>query len=244
MLANLVMDDFENFFNKRQIKSNDEELYLDKYKPEVLTELAVHKNKVFELELCLQKILSGKAFIILLTGPSGSAKTTTLNLVAKKLNFDVQEWVNSVGDEFVQKKFYSEDSTSESQKVKFSDFLFKASRYDSLCFDDQKTISYKLSIIKDFPNFLLRDPTMLKDFLLKYNKKRLKNPLVFIVTDTEQSSNIKRKLFPEKIIKELSIEVVKFNPIAPTSMMKALQRITNLLPNTAPTKQVCSIIFI
>ena len=237
MLKNSIFDDFDELF---LLKKGEKDLWLDKYKPELLSELAVHKTKLQELEACLLKMFSGKAAVLLLSGPSGSAKTIALNLLAKKLNAEVQEWLNSLSDDFIpnNEDFFQQRFYSESQEVKFSDFLFRASRYNSLCFDEQETCGRKIALVKDFPNFLLREPSKLKDLLLKYNKTSVRHPLVFVCTDTEQSSSIKRKLFPVTLLTELGVEVIKFNSIAPTAMLKALQRICHSLPHAHPSTQV------
>lgn len=240
MLKDLVTEHFNVMFSLNKPRKNEKDLWLDKYKPEILSETAVHKAKILELETCLQRMLSEKASVVLLTGPSGSAKTTSLNLMAKKLNIEVQEWVNPVNEEYFSRdeEFMGDRVFGDSQQFKFSDFLFRASRYKSLCLSNETTHLHKISIVKDFPNFLLRDPSKLKELLLKHKSMASTNALVFVVTDTEQSSSVKRRLFPALLLSDLAIHVLKFNPIAPTSMMKALQRISNLASIQLPTKQV------
>ena len=39
--------------------------------------------------------------ILVLTGPAGAAKTTTLRVLSKEMGFDILEWQNSIDDTFM-----------------------------------------------------------------------------------------------------------------------------------------------
>ncbi|ESO06662.1 hypothetical protein HELRODRAFT_130916, partial [Helobdella robusta] len=204
--------------------------------PKTLPELAVHKAKIQELETCLKERLSAnlKTPFILLSGPSGCGKTTTLNVLCSELNIEIIEWVNPVLNDYESSDLNNYDYpnyrcstvSSDSQYTKFSDFLFRANRYSSLNFGGDGR-EKKLFLVKDFPNVFIQNAAKFHDLITKYSQLSCAYPCVFIVTDSDQSSNIKRHLFPPNLLDNLKMNVIKFNPISSTAMMKALQRIAN-----------------
>eukprot|EP00897_Mesotaenium_endlicherianum_P001497 jgi/Mesen1/1375/ME000013S00867 len=79
-----------------------EELWVTKYAPSLETDLAVHKKKVEEVRSWLksQKHLASmghkESRLLLLTGPAGSGKKVTLEVLAHALQFHVTEWTTPV----------------------------------------------------------------------------------------------------------------------------------------------------
>ncbi|GFF57485.1 cell cycle checkpoint protein RAD17 [Aspergillus lentulus] len=94
--------------------------WAQKYSPVNLNELAVHKKKIADVQSWLSDAL--RAFekkLLVLRGPAGSGKTTTLSLLSDKLGFDVLEWRNPSGSEFAAKGFTS-------IAAQFEEFLTRA----------------------------------------------------------------------------------------------------------------------
>ncbi|XP_035507882.1 cell cycle checkpoint protein RAD17-like [Morone saxatilis] len=79
----------------------------------------------------------------------------------------------------------------------------------------------------DFPNQFYRQPGSLHDILRRFVKTS-RCPLVFIVSDSLSGDSSSRVLFPREIQEELDISNISFNPVAPTTMMKVLTRISTL----------------
>ncbi|KAH7917450.1 P-loop containing nucleoside triphosphate hydrolase protein [Leucogyrophana mollusca] len=81
----------------------DDRLWVDKYEPTVEADLAVHKRKVEDVRRWLIEAFDGGKLrkyrrILALTGPAGTAKTTTIRVLARELGFEILEWRNSMSD--------------------------------------------------------------------------------------------------------------------------------------------------
>ncbi|KAK2491544.1 hypothetical protein MC885_014404 [Smutsia gigantea] len=181
---------------------SENEPWVDKYKPETQHELAVHKKKIEEVETWLKtEVLERQrkqgGSILLITGPPGCGKTTTIKILSKEHAIQVQEWINPVLPDF-QKDDFKEIINPESsfhifpyqsQIAGFKEFLLRATKYNKLQMlgDDLRT-DKKIILVEDLPNQFYRDSHALH-------------------------------------------EVLSFNPVAPTIMMKFLNRIVTIEAN-------------
>lgn len=92
-------------------------------------------------------MLQPYAPILLLSGPTGCGKTTTLNILCKFMQIQVSEWVNPI-----DKDFEYERSTSQTSRL--LEFLSVA-KYPSL-FD---TCGKWMTLVEDFPNSVIHNPS-------------------------------------------------------------------------------------
>ncbi|XP_043095442.1 cell cycle checkpoint protein RAD17 isoform X2 [Puntigrus tetrazona] len=218
-------------------KPDQDEPWVDMYTPQSQAELAVHKKKVEEVEgwlrVHLDKSKKGGA-ILLLTGPSGCGKTATVQVLAKDLGFQIQEWSNPSATsqyktEDLFKQSFDPDSRfnsfhGSSQTGLFQEFLLRANKYNRLQMSGEKvTEDRKIILIEEFPNQFYRQPGCLHDVLRQFIKTG-RCPLVIIVSDSLSGDKNSRLLFKD-VLHELDIHSISFNPVAPTSMMKVLSRI-------------------
>ncbi|KAM5264382.1 LOW QUALITY PROTEIN: cell cycle checkpoint protein RAD17 [Ctenodactylus gundi] len=216
----------------------ENEPWVDKYKPETQHELAVHKKKIEEVENWLKaKVLEEQqkkgGSILLITGPPGCGKSTTIKILSKEYGIEVQEWINPVLPDFQKddfKKMLNSESSFymfpyQSQIAVFKEFLLRATKYNKLQMlgDDLRT-DKKIILVEDLPNQFYRDSQTLHDILRKYVRIG-RCPLIFIISDSISGDNNHRLLFPKEIQEECSISSISFNPVAPTIMMKFLNRI-------------------
>ncbi|KZT21907.1 hypothetical protein NEOLEDRAFT_1098529 [Neolentinus lepideus HHB14362 ss-1] len=76
------------------------------YEPMDETDLAVHKRKVEDVRRWLTEAFEGGPSgklrkyrrLLVLSGPAGSAKTTTMRVLSKELGFEILEWQNGVSE--------------------------------------------------------------------------------------------------------------------------------------------------
>ncbi|XP_063309794.1 cell cycle checkpoint protein RAD17 [Pelobates fuscus] len=239
------------------------EPWIDKYKPDTQADLAVHKKKVEEVESWLNVHIDQKppkqgGSLLLLTGPSGCGKTATIQVLSKEMGIEIQEWINPVMQEFrrdekpevFDREFGFQTFTSQSQSTLFQDFLLRANKYNKLqMVGESSGRDKKIIIVDDMPNQFYRDPTSLHDILRRFVRTG-RCPLVFIISDSLSGESHQRKLFPKEIQEELHVCNISFNPVAPTSMMKALTRIATTeasggggkfaLPDKAALELLCT----
>ncbi|OAX83431.1 hypothetical protein ACJ72_02210 [Emergomyces africanus] len=101
--------------------------WAEEYAPTNLDELVVNKRKVSDVQKWLVDVFSGrsKRRVLVLRGPAGSGKSTTILLLSKALEFEVIEWKNPLGSEFSSQGYVS-------MGAQFEDFLGRSDKFGSL----------------------------------------------------------------------------------------------------------------
>ncbi|CRK86950.1 CLUMA_CG000766, isoform A [Clunio marinus] len=222
--------------SKRSTKTID---WLKKFHPQVTSDLIVHPKKIEELRQWITiRCASIKNKILVLEGPTGCAKTTALKVIAKENNYNVVEWINSTDTESSllsdhSHKFNNDFITYENQVSRFSDFLLRASRYQSVLNDGEQ-----LLMVKDLPNTFFKKVDEFWNILRRYSVEGL-SPLVFIVTETNSKTlNVSFNLFPEALRIEIGIDTINFNPVSTTMMKKGLKRIVGIVESQKDISQL------
>ncbi|XP_010576382.1 cell cycle checkpoint protein RAD17 isoform X3 [Haliaeetus albicilla] len=201
-------------------------------------DLAVQKKKIEEVETWLKMHIFQRqpkqgGSVLLLTGPSGCGKTATIQILAKDLGIQVQEWINPISLDFTKedlRNMFGHDSNfhtfpSQAQAALFQDFLLRANKYNKLqMLGDSSENDKKLILIEDIPNQFYRDPSSLHEILRRFVRTS-RCPLIFIISDNFSGDSNQRLLFPMEILEEFCISSISFKPVAPTNMMKVLNRI-------------------
>ncbi|KTW29350.1 hypothetical protein T552_01305 [Pneumocystis carinii B80] len=233
--------------NKMEKKSicSDVLMWNEKYRPLTVSDLAVSKRKVAEtrnwLSIALNENLKKK--LIILTGPPGSGKTATINVLSREMGFEILEWQNPMS-------VLSEDIDLDNLSLfsKFENFLLISKQYSSLDFDNTSNAfsDSKIILIEDLPNIYTSSsdiPDKDHDFqlaILRYiSSYRNKYPLVLIITEMDfkefdQTDNKKVKglslysLLGKDIIESEKTIQISFNPITKISLQKTINKIIDI----------------
>ncbi|KAJ4352854.1 RFC checkpoint protein Rad17 [Ascochyta clinopodiicola] len=228
--------------------------WTDKYGPLSLDELAVHKKKVSDVRTWLEHVYSGqhRKRLLLLKGPAGSGKTTTMSLLARELSIHMHEWKNPTSS-------MSAPEGLMSATAQFEDFVGRAGAFGSLAFDgphqsppqassSANSRAKQLVLVEEFPNTFVRASSAVQSFRSSVHNflaattpsattffagqvgpSQSVTPIVMIISETLLSTNTAaadsftaHRLLGPEILTHPGVSVIDFNPIAPTYMTKAL----------------------
>ncbi|KAJ3340269.1 Cell cycle checkpoint protein rad17 [Gonapodya sp. JEL0774] len=262
-------------------------LWYDKYEPSCEVDLATGKKKVAEVKEWLQRAIQGggKPRILLLHGPSGGGKSTTVRVLARSLDIELVEWVTGVDDASFESRaqendgdvgarwrpqWWSPDDFNRTATSKFVEFLRQADKYPALAFvdgrigpvdddgggglapalalDPHRSSSHpRVILLDDLPN--LSHPTVRTAFhaaLTSYvSSPRSRNPIVIVTSnpggdflEEQGRRGAGAKLggaFTHKSVVPADVRSgrygresfaeIEFKSVAPTFVVKALERI-------------------
>ncbi|KAF1830210.1 Rad17-domain-containing protein [Decorospora gaudefroyi] len=195
--------------------TEDRRPWTDKYGPVSIEELAVHKRKVADVRTWLTDVFSGRSRkrLLLLKGPAGSGKTTTMSLLSKELEIHMHEWKNPTGSMSTPENFAS-------ATAQFEDFVRRTGTFGSLVFDgpapvaqtaspsSQNGAQKQLVLVEEFPNTFTRTSSAVQSFrssVLNYlaantqsataffssrgDPQQSVTPMVMIISETLLSTN-------------------------------------------------------
>ena len=139
--------------------------WADRYGPTNLEELMVHKKKVSDVQNWLQGRIDGRnnQKLLVLKGPAGSGKTSTVSLLAKALGLQLVSWHNPA---------VSDSGPNSSVSAQFDEFLNRGGQFGSLTFTEEAlrlpgtsgdTRSHVL-VIEEFPTAMTRSSSALQSF--------------------------------------------------------------------------------
>ncbi|XP_014261750.1 cell cycle checkpoint protein RAD17 [Cimex lectularius] len=195
-------------------RATSAEVWVNTWKPKKKEDLVVHKKKVEEVQSWLEWTKRGfGSSALLLTGPPGCGKLTTLKVLCSFLGINLVEWMPQVA-----KKSYDPENLEYNQGdvSLFEEFVLRATRYSNV-FNSQ---SSRMIVVKDIPNGFTRDCSRFQDFLENYTTLD-RVYLCFITTDVK----ITRELFSESIKQKYNIKTISFNPVTQRSVKTTLEKI-------------------
>ena len=166
--------------------------WAEKYGPNTLEELMVHKKKVSDVRQWLEDALRGRGYkvcssravavaqpltlgkrLLILKGPSGAGKTATISMLAKAMDVDVLEWKNPVGSQVSSEAFIS-------MSAHFEDFLGRGGKFNELALADGngnvpptptpttdalgEKMKERIILMEEFPSTFLNTSTALRSF--------------------------------------------------------------------------------
>eukprot|EP00792_Barthelona_sp_PAP020_P004973 TRINITY_DN2436_c0_g1_i1.p1 TRINITY_DN2436_c0_g1~~TRINITY_DN2436_c0_g1_i1.p1 ORF type:complete len:485 (+),score=138.62 TRINITY_DN2436_c0_g1_i1:617-2071(+) len=171
-------------------------------------DLACTPSKIKLLNNSLKKFFQIKTpTIILLTGPSGSGKFTSLKAICKENNYELifeEEIVLTFNNEFISREF-----------VNLKEKIFAYNR-PRLFFSNKKVFAVRIEQVETNDLFKI----FLKQ-ILKFSKS-LNFPIVLILT--LQSTSTIYKIFDFKILNDYRFKHVEYKAISDSKLKRALQR--------------------
>lgn len=233
------------------VVNEDKRPWVVQFGPSNLDELAVHKRKVGDVRNWLNAAYNGKRQrVLVLKGSAGTAKTTTIELLAKDMGVQVTEWKNPAGSDLS-----SEGSMSAS--FQFEDFIGRAGRSGGLTLavsgqedaagdhglstdftGDQTADVRQLLLIEEFPNTFSRTSPALQSFRSAIAQYLASGPIangpptpiVLVISETLLSTSTAaadsftaHRLLGPELLENPWLDTIEFNAIAPTILTKALE---------------------
>lgn len=233
--------------------NDDSRPWSERFGPNNLEELGVHKRKVLDVKRWLDEVMSGRLRqrVLILKGAAGSGKTTTVRLLARDMKYELLEWRNPTGNSglgFV------------SASAQFDEFLGRGGKFGALEIDGPvqapsssaqaalKDKTKRIILIEEFPNTFSRSSSALASFrsaILHYvaantparsvfqqPQQEPITPVIMVISETlltttsasADSFTAHRLLGPE-ILRHPGVGLIEFNAIAPTLLQKALELI-------------------
>ncbi|KAH8823535.1 Rad17 cell cycle checkpoint protein-domain-containing protein [Flagelloscypha sp. PMI_526] len=225
-------------------------LWLDIFKPDDRATLAVHDRKVQDVERWISEAFDGGPTgklakyrrVLALTGPAGSGKTATLEVLSREMNFDILEWKSSTAETFSNDLNFNEDY--ESPISHFERFIERAMNCSNvLGGSTQAQKKRHVVLLEDLPNILHhgtreRFHSLLK-MLVNTPLASPPIPLVIILSDSglrpgdlsegrsfgrwgkDEALDI-RSVLPRELLQGPFVTHITFNPVAQTYLKKAL----------------------
>lgn len=186
--------------------------------------------------------------LLVLRGPAGSGKTTTVSLLSESLGYDIIEWKNPPVSEFGAHDY-------QSVSAHFEEFLGRGDKFGGLDLENtseldpkknERSRDQRILLIEEFPTVLGRVSSALTAFrasLQRYLAASANDnarggsglnhpPIVIIVSETllGSASSISDNLTVHRLLGPMiynhpGTTILDFNSIAPTFMHKALRSI-------------------
>ncbi|CAH8353546.1 unnamed protein product [Eruca vesicaria subsp. sativa] len=229
-------------------------LWVDKYRPHSLDELAVHNKKVEQVKLwfeeCLDCSKDGlRNNVLLLTGQAGVGKSATVHLLASILGVTVYEWNAPIPTVWQEHVHNSTSGPKYSSKLdEFENFVDTTRKYGVIA--SSTTMGSKPHVV------LLIDDLPLANGRLAF--ERLQNCLMLLVKSTQMPTVVSITDYVKadssdqtaRTMDDLQSSLeragalkVAFNPITKNSIKKTLQRISreeHCQVTTAEVDQIAS----
>ncbi|CAD6443464.1 90ff8f1c-5d48-4058-8eae-330f7acfd536-CDS [Sclerotinia trifoliorum] len=154
------------------IEKEDMRPWAERFGPNNLEELGVHKKKVTDVKTWLENVIGGqmRQRLLILKGAAGTGKTTTIQLLAKDMGCDILEWRNPVGSVASSDGF-------QSIAAQFAEFMGRGGKFGQLDLfsDDNADILVKpevkpldrrkqIILVEEFPNTFTRSSSTLQSF--------------------------------------------------------------------------------
>jgi cell cycle checkpoint protein len=212
-------------------------LWVDRFTPTASAALCVAPKKVKEIQGWLEEQATGRRLLILVGSP-GIGKSTTVRVLAKELQLDVQSWSESFvprsrdrggrGDSLVSVEQTSAVDSFE-EFLQHSGAGFASLQLSSSDLQTTKE-SYSKSIIllEDLPNLHGHDAEVHFRTIMSQHLRRSQVPTVLIFSDVSEGKHrpddLERLVDPKELYAS-STTILQIHPVTKPKMKKVLQTI-------------------
>lgn len=196
------------------------------YSPKSIKDLAVNSTKVNEVLKWINDVYDGSTDqrICLLTGGSGCGKSATVTVISSEMDIHLIEYHEDKCGIQTDPEGIRDIRTAgiRSQIQEFESFILDTNRYFK-CSGEKKC----LLMIDEWTYSFFHNPQKYHEIF----KKCLRIypsciPIVLILSpNSSQDSTSTIKYFPPNVLEELNVNWIKFNPIAPSFLRKAIEKI-------------------
>ncbi|KAG8074224.1 hypothetical protein GUJ93_ZPchr0006g42803 [Zizania palustris] len=136
----MLSEDFSECLNDLGMPGSirqTKELWVDKYKPLSLADLAVHKKKVEDVKKWLEEKLKAPkgtfgGWTLVLTGQAGVGKSATVKAIAAELRVEICEWTTPVPTLWTEHMHANSGLRYVSKLEEFENFIEKIRKYSLL----------------------------------------------------------------------------------------------------------------
>ncbi|KAK7262979.1 hypothetical protein RJT34_30562 [Clitoria ternatea] len=239
----LFGDDFNEVFCGSKVsagtqKSHAEELWVDKYKPCLLEELAVHKKKVEEVKTWFEERLKPSkglysTNVLVISGQAGVGKSATVHVIASHLGAVVCGW-NTPTPVIWQEHLYNSGTGMEyiSKLDEFETFVERIRKYGLLPTSFTGESKPSLLLIDDLPMTNGKAAFGRLKGCLHHLVNSTQIPTAILITDYGNADSAE---YNARCLEELKLSLescgackVAFNPITVNAMKKILFRICQM----------------
>ncbi|KAL7132034.1 hypothetical protein ABFS83_12G045600 [Erythranthe nasuta] len=255
-----ICEEFDQGLTQFKVTSgsrSNKDIWVEKYTPSCLEELAVHKKKVEEVKIWFEERLKNPvdnsySNVILISGQAGVGKSATIHAIARHLGVEVHEWNTPTPTIWQEHLHNSNSGISYMSKLdEFESFVEKIRKYGLISSSSLTKVS-PLSII-----LLIDDIPLVKGkvsygrlqrcFHLLLQSVRLPTAILINEYGRSESAEHHSRYWEElqSSLQKAGACKVSFNPITANSIKKVLSKIRrverievsdeqiNLLANTS-----------
>ncbi|KAL4187399.1 hypothetical protein AMTRI_Chr09g38850 [Amborella trichopoda] len=189
------------------------DLWVDKYKPRCLAELAVHKKKV---NSCNN--------VLVLTGPAGVGKSATVHVVVSHIGAELCEWQTPTPTLWQEYNYNANSGISYISKLdEFETFVEKIRKYPSISSSSRECSKKNIvMLIDDLPVTNGRAADGRLRHCLHSLVISSQCPTVILITESSKTQSGEELLL---LLEKAGASKLAFNPITANSIKKTLVRI-------------------
>lgn len=233
-----LSEDFSECFNDFSIPGpirKTKELWVDKYAPHSLAELAVHKKKIEDVKKWMEeKLKAPKATVggwtLVLTGQTGVGKSATVRAIADDLGADLCEWTTPVPTLWAEHVHANSGLRYTSKLEEFETFVEKIRKYSMLCPTNTRSQRNLIIIlIDDIPVTSGNVAFARLGKCLTGLIRSTQVPTVISLTHYHKSESNDTAMWNsedlESLLQDAGAHKIGFNPVTTNSIKKILVRV-------------------